>query len=54
MSTTAIVTCKCESSQQDDFYGKGKRLANKSTKSQGQENVLAKCTVCGTYHTVPK
>ena len=37
---TAIKKCACESQYQDEKYGKGNRVCNKTTKGE-------RCTVCG-------
>lgn len=42
---TKVVPCNCKHEQQDELYGKGRRLANYSAK-QGEY----RCTVCGTNH----
>jgi predicted SprT family Zn-dependent metalloprotease len=41
-TSTKVVKCFCESSFQDEHYGKGRRLANIT----GKEAVY-RCTVCG-------
>jgi hypothetical protein len=40
MAQTGVINCTCVSKAQDEFYGKGKRLAN--MKKDGKW----KCTVC--------
>jgi hypothetical protein len=42
MSTT-IVTCSCKHEYQDKTYGKGRRVANQTTKDGGK---VYRCTVC--------
>lgn len=47
MSKTAIRPCSCQSSYQDDRYGKGMRVHNeRPSKVKGGERYG--CTVCGT------
>ena len=46
---TKVVKCSCEHVHQDSVYGPGKRLANKTTKSNGLKYYY-RCTVCKTLH----
>ena len=41
---TKIIKCECKNEFQDKRYGKGRRLANQTKKSDGK---VFRCTVCG-------
>ncbi len=45
MSQTKLIKCECKHEYQDQKYGKGIRLANK-TKFVHVENEVYRCTVC--------
>lgn len=40
-----IISCKCSNKYQDEKYGYGKRVANKTAKKVGTADVY-RCTVC--------
>lgn len=42
---TTVKSCRCESSFQDNFYGKGRRLHNVTG-----DGLRANCTICGKGH----
>lgn len=46
-SGTAVLPCNCNSTFQDERYGKGKRVHNRAT---GAKNGDWRCTVCGRTH----
>lgn len=51
----AIVECKCVNEFQDSLYGKGKRVANATSKqdvNKAPMYVDVRCTVCSTTHRV--
>jgi len=43
---TVIVNCNCKHEYQDKQYGKGRRVANVTTKEVGKNKFVATCTVC--------
>lgn len=43
---TKIIRCTCVHFYQDEKYGKGRRVANKTKSLVGVQN-LYRCTVCG-------
>ncbi len=45
-----IATCNCEHEYQDESYGPGRRVHNKTTKRVGEASVY-RCTVCGAEKT---
>lgn len=51
MSTTIVKDCTCRHPFQDERYGSGKRLMNRSQKKDKQ---FARCTVCGREHSTAK
>ena len=46
---TKIVKCACKNDYQDSKYGKGNRVANKTTSSKGTTPTF-RCTVCLKEH----
>lgn len=47
---TRVVSCICKNQAQDEWYGKGKRVANLITKLRSQIVVEYRCTTCGIAH----
>lgn len=47
-----IHPCTCPHKDQDDIYGKGRRLFNEGAKNKSGGQLM-KCTVCGTKIPVP-
>lgn len=43
----AIIACKCQHVFQDERYGKGNRVHNKTLKYKGTSDPGWRCTVCG-------
>lgn len=40
-----LIRCSCKHEYQDQKYGKGRRIANRTVKNDGK---TFRCTVCGT------
>jgi hypothetical protein len=44
---TKIVTCFCDSKQQDALHGHGRRVANKCEADKRKQMKIYRCTACG-------
>lgn len=49
-----IITCNCHHQYQDQQYGAQKRIANETLKSKVSDQVIVRCTVCGSEQTIRK
>lgn len=51
---TYKIKCNCKHDFQDQRYGKQIRIANPTQKATTDKNLVVRCTVCSTLHTVNK
>jgi predicted nucleic-acid-binding Zn-ribbon protein len=42
-----VVKCSCESKQQDEIHGPGRRVANKCNADKRKSMKIYRCTSCG-------